>query len=64
MKTTKRPPVQAQGTLRSGWCLTNNHDGCKHVFGRGYDAGVYDTIVCPCDCHGRSSIQTTKRSKA
>ena len=31
-----------QLTVPSGWCITDDHDDCQHVFKSG---------ICGCECH-------------
>lgn len=39
---TPEPTPDKQLTHPSGWCMTNEHDGCKYQFNHG---------KCGCSCH-------------
>lgn len=36
-------------TLKTGWCLTRDHDGCPRVYSS-------PELVCPCECHAGQAV--------
>lgn len=49
---TPDPTPDKINTYKSGWCMTEHHDGCRKQFTFG---------ICPCDCH--SQTQRTQRAR-
>ena len=39
-------------TQRSGWCMTDYHEGCPYQFNHG---------KCPCECHSKTEPVTAKK---
>ena len=49
------PTPDKVNEYRSGWCMTEYHEECKHVFSHG---------TCPCECHKPQRVQRSRKKTA